>query len=196
MKKYTILLDSSDISLSVGVGLDDELLKSTSYEAWQEQSEHMIPELNNLLKELNITKDEIKDVMTSIGPGSYTGIRISLTIAKTICTALNIPLYVVSSLQVLKNGENPSICLINARSNRSYFGCYQGEKVLIKDQIMTNDNVIKFVNEHPRYSVCGDLKYLGLNGYKGNICEEMLTLKKDMKPVDNYLSAAPIYMKD
>lgn len=196
MKKYTILLDSSNISLSVGVGLDDKLLKSTSYEAWQEQSEHMIPELDILLKELNINKDEIKDVMTSIGPGSYTGIRISLTIAKTICTALDIPLYVVSSLQVLKNGDTPSICLINARSNRSYFGCYEGEKVLVKDQIMTNDEVIKFINEHSSYSICGELKYLGLNGYKANICEEMLTLKKNMKPVDNYLSAAPIYMKD
>lgn len=196
MKKYTILLDSSNISLSVGVALDDKLLKYTSYEAWQEQSEHMVPELDAILKSLNISKEEIKDVVVSIGPGSYTGIRISLTIAKTICTALDVPLYEVSSLQVLKNGNKPSICLINARSNRSYFACYQGNKALINDQILTNDKVLEFVNSHPDYSVCGDLKYLGLQGYQSNICEEMLSIKKDIKPVSNYLSAAPIYMKD
>ena len=72
----------------------------------------------------------------SKGPGSYTGIRIALTIAKTIVFALNIPLYLVSSLQVMKVGDKPTICLTNARSQRSYIGVYQGQKEILSDRIM------------------------------------------------------------
>ncbi|MFA6675612.1 MAG: tRNA (adenosine(37)-N6)-threonylcarbamoyltransferase complex dimerization subunit type 1 TsaB, partial [Bacilli bacterium] len=102
--KYTILLDSSNTSLTVGLANDDSLLDSISYEAWQTQSEHMIPELDKLMKKHQVNKDDITSVVTAIGPGSYTGVRIALTIAKTIATALKIDLYPVSSLQILKNG--------------------------------------------------------------------------------------------
>ena len=56
---YFVLLDSSNTSLSVGLGKEDELLDFVSYEAWQEQSEHMIPELNYLLDKHNVSKDDI-----------------------------------------------------------------------------------------------------------------------------------------
>ena len=46
---FSILLDSSNTSLTVGLAKDDILLESISYEAWQTQSEHMIPELDKLL---------------------------------------------------------------------------------------------------------------------------------------------------
>ena len=117
---YTILLDSSNIKLAVGIAEGEKLLESVIYDAWQEQSEHMIPEINALLDKYNVKIEEIDSVMVAIGPGSYTGVRIAITIAKTMGVALNIKTYPVSSLQILKCGKKPSICVINARSNRSY----------------------------------------------------------------------------
>ena len=138
----TLLLDSSNTSLSVGIEKDHELLGYTSYEAWQVQSEHMIPELDKLLEKHSVSRRDITGVIVSIGPGSYTGVRIALTIAKIIALCCKCPVYPVSSLRVLKNGDLPSICLINARSNRSYFGVYEGEKVIVEDTIKTNDEVL------------------------------------------------------
>ena len=51
---YTVLLDSSNVNLSVGLAKNDSLLKEISYEAWQQQSEYMIVELNKLLNEFNV----------------------------------------------------------------------------------------------------------------------------------------------
>ena len=82
----TVLLDSSNTNLSVGVARDNLLLESISYEAWQRQSEYMIPDLNKLLDKYGISKDEIGEVIVAKGPGSYTGVRIAITIAKTIKT--------------------------------------------------------------------------------------------------------------
>ena len=191
----TILLDSSNTNLSVGIARDNLLLEYISYEAWQRQSEYMIPELDKLLSKYNVSRDEIKEVMVAKGPGSYTGVRIAITIAKTIATALDAKLYAVSSLRVQKACKNPSICLINARSGRSYIGVYEDDKVLLDDQIMKNEDVLNYIKEHPNYSVCGDVKYLGLEGVISKKIQEMLSLKNVLEPV-NPLSLKPVYMKE
>ena len=191
----TILLDSSNTNLSVGIAKDNNLLDYISYEAWQRQSEYMIVELNKLLEKYNIKKEDITDIIVAKGPGSYTGVRIAITIAKTIAVALNANLYAVSSLRVQKNGTVPSICLINARSNRSYVGVYQDQEVLLNDCIMKNDEVMKYIEDHPDYSVCGDTKYLNIQGIESNTMKEMLDLKDSLESI-NPLSLKPVYMKD
>lgn len=192
----TLLLDSSNSLLTVGFMKNESLLCYTSYEAWQSQSEKMVPEIDNLMSANNIIKDDIDGIIVAIGPGSYTGVRIALTIAKTIALALQVPVYPVSSLRILKDGNNPSICVINARSGRSYFGVFEGEKVIIPDEIRKNADVLEYIKEHPEYSICGDVKYLGLESHPTNACEQMVLLFKYLRPVENHLGLKPIYMKD
>ena len=192
---FEILLDSSSTNLSVGLAKDNLLLEYISYEAWQRQSEYMIPELNKLLEKYQVKNDEIDAVIVAKGPGSYTGVRIAITIAKTIATALRTKLYAVSSLRAQKNGKSPSICLINARSGRSYIGVYQDQEVLLDDQIMKNENVISYIANHPGYSICGDTKYLNLPSVETNRLQEMLSLNSSLEPI-NPLSLKPVYMKD
>lgn len=193
---YSILLDSSNTSLTVGLAKDDTMLESVSYEAWQSQSEHMIPELDSLLDKYGVDKKDIKDVAVAIGPGSYTGVRIAITIAKTMAAVLDCKIYTISSLRCQKDCKNPSICVINARSGRSYFGVFEDEKVIFEDCIMTNDKVLEYISSHPNYVVCGDARYLGVEGKSPDIARELLTLKKISEPVNNPLAIKPVYMKD
>ena len=60
----TLLLDSSNTSLSVGIESNGLLLGYTSYESWQSQSEHMIPEIDKLLKKFNLSRKDISAVIT------------------------------------------------------------------------------------------------------------------------------------
>ena len=192
----TIFLDSSNRDMSVGIADEKKILDIISYEAWQSQSEVMVPELNKLLEKHQVRNQDIKDIVIANGPGSYTGVRIAVTIAKTISACLKCDILPVSSLHILKDNDNPSICLINARSKRSYIGVYQGENCLLEDQIMSNDEVLKYIEEHPDYSICGDVAYLNIQGVKSNVIEQMFLLKKSLKPVQNPLALKPVYMKD
>lgn len=192
----SVLLDSSSTKLNVGLAKDDEVIDSVSYEAWQQQSEYMVYELDKLLKKHHFNRTDIVDILVCVGPGSYTGVRIALTIAKVMSLALSIPIYPLSSLHVIKDDDKPSICLINARSNRSYIGVYRNEKVIVLDTIFKNDDVLKYIDEHKDYSICGDVKYLGLNGVESNIFKQMLSLKNFVKPMNDTLGLKPIYMKD
>ena len=192
----TLLLDSSNTSLAVGFENKGLLIGFTAYEAWQVQSEHMVPEIDKLMKELGLTRDDIKKIVVSIGPGSYTGVRIALTIAKVVSLACSAPIYPVSSLRVLKDNDKPSICLINARSNRSYFAVYQGNDTIVSDTIKTNDEVKNYILEHPDYSICGDARYLGYENNDTNICLQMISLLDVLEKAENDLSVKPVYMKD
>jgi len=193
---YYLFLDSSNTSLAVGVSNEDKVLASTEYECWQSQSEHMIPEIDKMLTSLNVSKDQISRVYVCIGPGSYTGVRIALTIAKVMATSLGCEIYPVNSLHAEKDCSSPSICLINARSGRSYFAVYEGEKELEKCSIKTNDEVKEYIQNHPSYTICGDTKYLGIEGKKSSIVEQMFSLKDSLEKCENPMGLKPLYMKD
>ena len=145
---YSLMLDSSYKDLGVGIAKDNVVIENINYECFQRQSELMIVEIENALKRNNINPKEINEVLVALGPGSYTGVRIALTIAKVYCYALKIPCYAFSSLKVLQNYSKPSICLINARSSRSYVGVYDKNNCLIPDQVMKNEDVIKYIENH------------------------------------------------
>ena len=191
-----VMLDSSNTSLTVGLANENGVIESISYEAWQSQSEYMIPELDKLLNKHNVERTDITDVVVNVGPGSYTGVRIAITIAKTMALATRAKLYGISSLRCQKDRKNPSICLINARSGRSYVGVFEDEKIIMDDCIMTNDKVLEYIKEHPDYVVCGNAKYLGIDGQEPDIARELLSLKCVVKPISDPLAIKPVYMKD
>ena len=191
---YQLLLDSSNIFLSVGLAKDGKVFDAISYEAWQRQSEMMVTEIDNILKRNNINKSELDAVVVGIGPGSYTGVRIGVTIAKTIAYALHIKAYAKSSLSLLKHREIPTICLFNARSGRSYFAVYKGNEPIIKDSVLENDKVIEYIKSHSDYLVNGDTYQLGLESGKFDVLENLAEFSAE-EAVDPF-ELKPVYLKD
>lgn len=193
----SLLLDSANKELLVALYSDDKKIDEIRYEARQRQSELMIPELDKIIKNNNIDPKNIDEIIVTQGPGSYTGVRIALTIAKIYAMSLNIPCYALSSLAVLKDKTKTSICLINARSNRSYFAVYEANgNALIQDKVLPNTEVIEYINSHKDFAVCGDTTYLGIEGQNEDISFNMMSLKNESNKVDNILTLKAVYLKD
>ena len=191
---YQLLLDSSNTFLSVGLSKEGKVVDSICYEAWQRQSEMMVTEIDNILKRNSIDKKDLDAVIVGVGPGSYTGVRIGVTIAKTIAYALKIKLYAKSSLSLLKHRYLPTICVFNARSGRSYLGVYQGQKVLEKDVVVENEKVLEYIKSHRDYLINGDTYQLGLESGKFDIIENLAELG-DAQEIDPF-KLNPVYLKD
>ena len=191
---YQLLLDSSNKYLSVGLAKDGKVVDKISYEAWQRQSEMMVSEVGNILKRNNVENKDLDGVVVGIGPGSYTGVRIGVTIAKTIAYALKIKAYAKSSLSLLKHQEFPTICVFNARSGRSYFGVYEGKKVIEKDTVLENDKVLDYIKSHPNYLIHGDTYQLGLESGKFDIIDNLADFDKN-EEIDVF-RLNPVYLKD
>ena len=193
---YVLAVDTSDKYLFVCLYRDAEVLASTCYEAWQRQSEYLVEEIAKLFQEAKIEKRELNAVISTCGPGSYTGVRIGLTVAKTIAFALKVPLYLASSLEALQKFPSTCICLANARSKRSYFGVYSNGVCLEPDCIKTNEEVRAYIAEHPDYLLSGDLGYLGLEGASYDPKDAFLHFLDDAHRCKEVHAARPIYLKD
>ena len=194
---YSLLLDSANRDLNVGLAKDNQIIDRISYQAWQRQSELMAVEVDAILKRNNISAKDIGEVVVTIGPGSYTGIRIALTIAKTLAVALDIKIYAVSSLISQKGRHQPTISVINARSNRSYVAIYDADgQVLVIEKVWPNDELIAWIKGNADFIVSGDAKYLGIDAYQPSVLDGMLEAKKKSVPVENILTLKPVYLKD
>ena len=191
---YQLLLDSSNKYLSVGLAKDGKVIDKIFYEAWQRQSEMMVTEVGAILKRNNVENEDVDGVVVGVGPGSYTGVRIGVTIAKTIAYALKVKVYAKSSLSLLKHPELPTICVFNARSGRSYFGVYEGKNVIEKDTVLENDKVLEYIKSHPEYLVHGDTYQLGLESGRFDIIDNLLDFNKS-EEVDPF-RLNPVYLKD
>ena len=192
---YQLLLDSSNIYLSVGLSKNGKVVDSIFYNAWQRQSEVMVSEIDNILKRNKVDKKDLDAVVVGIGPGSYTGVRIGVTIAKTIAYALKIKIYAKSSLSLLKINDDPTICLFNARSGRSYFAVYQGQKAIESDRILTNEEVLAYIDAHPDYKLSGDTAQIGKESEQFDILKNLADFHQD-ELVENIFLLNPIYLKD
>lgn len=196
--KYTLLLDTSDKYLTVGVALDDEVIYSTSFEAWQRQSEFLVVEIKKAIEQVNISLKDIDTIVTGIGPGSYTGVRIALTFAKVLASTTNVKIKTVSSIALLGDTSISFVGLINARSKRSYIGIYDKGNVVLKDTIKTNEEVLSLIEKYKElgYEIKGDLSYLNIDTTPSNIVKGLLSFSKISEEVKDVLSLKPIYLKE
>jgi len=192
----SLLIDTSNKNLSVGIANDGELIDFVEREAWQRQSEFLIDTIDKLFKKHALDPKSIKAVVASKGPGSYTGVRIAVTVAKVISVALGVPLYLISSLKAMSDGDNPSICVMNARSKRSYVGVYKGSDTILSDRVIANDELLDYIAQHPDYSIVGETSQLGIAFKAPNLFPNLLAGIDPSNEVSDPLAAKPTYLKD
>ncbi|MFK4181640.1 tRNA (adenosine(37)-N6)-threonylcarbamoyltransferase complex dimerization subunit type 1 TsaB [Staphylococcus cohnii] len=124
-----LLIDTSNQPLSVAVMQNNVVLSEINTNVKQNHSTQLMPAIQQLINESEITKEEINAIIVAQGPGSYTGLRIGVTVAKTLAYALNAELYGVSSLKALaatvQDDERLLVPIFDARREAVYTGIYQ-----------------------------------------------------------------------
>ena len=99
-----LALDSSNIFCSVGV-FDAErnrMLAEISEELGRGHAERLIPAIRECLNKANVEMSDLNRVISTVGPGSFTGVRVGLATARGLALALNIPIAGVSVLAALE----------------------------------------------------------------------------------------------
>ncbi|CAM4289051.1 tRNA (adenosine(37)-N6)-threonylcarbamoyltransferase complex dimerization subunit type 1 TsaB [Lacicoccus alkaliphilus] len=121
----SLLIDTSDQVLSIAI-TDEIILGEININIKRTHSETLMPYVADLLKMVKVRKNELEQIIVSNGPGSYTGVRIGVTVAKTLAVALNLPLYTVSSLFVMAaNYRGVAAPVIDARRGNVYGAIYE-----------------------------------------------------------------------
>jgi tRNA threonylcarbamoyladenosine biosynthesis protein TsaB len=103
MKKKPLILalETSGRLGSIAIAIGDQLLAEKTFSAPLKHSEEVFPAISNLLNDLKKTPDEINHIYISVGPGSFTGLRIAVTIAKLMSLANAVKIVTVDTLDVI-----------------------------------------------------------------------------------------------
>ena len=97
----TLGIDTATKVCSVAICRDEEILAAYEINMGMTHSEGLVPQLEQIFTRTGIKKSAIELVAVSIGPGSFTGLRIGLATAEAIAYSLNIPLVGVNTLEAL-----------------------------------------------------------------------------------------------
>lgn len=133
-----LTFDTSTETMYVTISNDSEVLAYKIIETTQKSynSAHLIPVIIELLKSLNMTMKDIEAIGVNIGPGSFTGIRASATVAKVMAQQLDIPVVGVSSLEIyslLNKEQKPALCTLDARRGKAYMGIFRQDGSIIRE---------------------------------------------------------------
>ena len=88
---------------SVALSEDNRVISLRESDSERDHATKLGGYINEVLIEHNYTPDKLDAISVSMGPGSYTGLRIGVSMAKGMCYALNIPLIGINSLESMTN---------------------------------------------------------------------------------------------
>lgn len=123
-----LCIDTSSKLCSVAILEDTRLINKIELDNGLTHSETLMPLIKKILNDSNISLKDINLLVSDIGPGSFTGIRIGVATCKAFSDSLNIPCIGISSLEVLANNvkKDGLICsTINCKNDNCYFALYE-----------------------------------------------------------------------
>ena len=153
---------------------ENGVIAETSLSVKKNHSNIVMPIIDNLFKISDLNINDIDKIVVAIGPGSFTGVRIALGIAKGLAMALNKPLIAVNELDILEaiagGNENEIIPLIDARKERVY---YKYQNTYVDDYLI---NLISSFDKNKKYIFVGDGAINYTNILKDNLGDNAVIL--------------------
>ena len=188
----TLCMDTSHIFLVLALYRDGQLLGSVQKECWKKQSEEIFPCLETLLAEAGLQPEDIDEAAITSGPGSYTGVRIAMTIAKVMCSLRGIPLYTVPTLDLFAGNETCTVVL-DARSHRAYTAVYEAGKRISGPEALPTEEIMAALKADDL--VIGDGHLVDRPDNIPDLAARFLTVRDKWVRAENPDLVTPEYLK-
>ena len=145
-----LAIDTSTMISTVTIASNNEIIGDFNVNQQRTHSESLVPMIENLLELLGMNIKDIDAFVISKGPGSFTGLRIGMTVAKTLAQVNNKKLIPISTLEALANNSSSNYLkapMMDARGNRVYAAVYgKEEKEIIKEDLYEIEDFVKLVD--------------------------------------------------
>lgn len=171
--KY-LFINSATANLVVAILIDGKITYLYDNNDDKDTSSKIMPVIDEAFKKSKIIPKEIDKIFVVNGPGSFTGIRVGLTVAKVMGYSFNIPVVPISSLEFMCSGYDYDVMgLIDARRGYVYAGGYDKNlKSIFKDSYILFDNV-------------SDMKYVSYDKFDFDVLVPKFDLLKIIKKHEN-----------
>lgn len=185
----SLFLDTHDANIIEVLYKDGVVLDKSVKKTERHHTEFVMPMLKELLEKNDLSVHDLGEIFICNGPGSFTGVRIGVTIAKTLGYTLNIPVKVISSLDCLAvsfSGNTKKLPII--RDVKGVFAAlYYNNKLIDGPFYKSNDEFLKYKEkiEAEGVVVLSDIEY------------DFTAIYEDLKNVEagNVHGVNPLYIK-
>ena len=191
----SLVMDTSNSYLAVGLFKDNMCLEAFQEKGSRRQSEKAIPTLKEVLDRHHVALKDVNEMIITSGPGSYTGVRVAMTIAKTLAAVSDVKIKSVSSLAAYA-GMNQAFSVIDARGHKVFVGVYENGLPLIKEQVVTLEDFAQLRAEYEDFELVGEVGCLGLDEKECDLCANIYALGQMADPIKNVDLLVPTYIKD
>ena len=195
-----LYVDTSSPYLYSAIVEDNKIIDQVKKKFGVSLSEEALPEIANMFTKNIILPKDIDKILVVNGPGSFTGIRIGLTIAKTYAWNLNIPITTISSLQAMSlssKKETYHVPVLDARRQYVYAAIYDNDqKEVLKPQHIKITDLKKELKKIDEYQIITNdeiEEFPDTEKYNPNILKIVNTFK-DKENINPH-SVNPDYLK-
>ena len=130
-------IDTSQKNTHLTLDIDENIF-SLSTTTFVPHSKTLMTSIEELMLKGNITVKDLDAIAVVVGPGSFTGCRLSLSVAKGMAYPYNIPLIAINSLELLKFNEDADYSVLKGIGNEIF---------VLEDNAIYLDNVCNFINK-------------------------------------------------
>ena len=187
----TLCIDTAYKYLTCALIEDDKIISSYSEECFKRQSEEVFKAISYVFDNSDYQRKDIDSICISKGPGSYTGIRIAMSIAKTIGEVMPCHIYTISTLRLYAANRPNCMVVLDARADRVYCGIYNEQEVIFKDAAVPIKEI-----DIDGYELIGDGFLFDKEDNYGDIAKAFLTCKSSWEKVENIAHLTPEYLKE
>ena len=160
-----LFIDTSTANVSISIVKDNKILSLISKDIPNMHSSYTTKFIKDCLDEAGIDANDIDNIMVVNGPGSFTGIRIGVTIAKTYGYLIKkdiTPISSLKSLAISANKEGTIMSIIPANKSSYYVGVYDKDyNCLEPEACMEKEEIIILCNKYNPYIVSIDSNVIG-----------------------------------
>lgn len=193
----SLFLNTSSNYLSLCLYKENKVISSIHKQMDRDLSKETLFLLENMLNEENLTPRDIDEIICTRGPGSFTGLRVGVTISKTFTYFLNKKLSSISSLEVMALSEKKDIIIpiIDARRGYVYGAIYDKDyNVLLEERYIKLEELQKIASTYQgeKVFVSNDNFDFETTKYKPDF-EKISTSK--FKKEENPMTFVPNYLK-
>lgn len=146
-----LFFDTSSDLLKVSLIKDNKIIFDKELHTKNDHSSYLVPTIDEAFKSNNIDFKELDEIIVGNGPGSFTGTRISIAVAKTYAFSFNIPVYMISSLEELiydNDGYDFYVPIIEEKKENLYFSIFdKNKKRVMYDTYSSTEYMYKKLEE-------------------------------------------------
>ena len=190
-----LFIDTAHRHLTVACVENEGIVALIHQEAFKSQSEKIMSAIDECFQKVHWSPKSLEAIVLTEGPGSYTGVRIAMTIAKTLASVADIKLYTTTTYQLYAGSRDDVFVMLDARSSRAYGAMIHQGHLIESPRVYSIEEIRQLRSNHPELVFIGDLHLIEDQDKYDNIEDSILSCIRYARFVEDVDALTPLHLK-